>query len=292
MEQVRRKERNEAHLYMSINVLLEDSFDGHQGNDLYDPDRALYRVFRMKKTATIAEMMEMLADSFKYPPEQIRPWPFNHRSNSTFRPGVLEFETDMHKTVMDASDNQNPWTIFLELLPPDLGLTALPPFDKLADVLLFFKLYDPKQKRLHYCGHSYLPVSTTLTDIVPLLNERAGFSPDTELVFYEEIRPNMVEKITNLTDPIEKVLDELMDGDIVVFEKEEREELSDLPTCIDFFKDLFYRVEVTFVDKCIPNDQGFTMELSQRMTYDQLARAVAQRVGTDPYLLQFFKCQK
>lgn len=89
-----------------------------------------------------------------------------------------------------------------------------------------------------------------------------------------------------------QVLEELMDGDIIVFEKEEREELSDLPTCIDYFKDLFYRVEVTFVDKCIPNDQGFTMELSQRMTYDQFARAVAQRVGTDPYLLQFFKCQR
>lgn len=82
-----------------------------------------------------------------------------------------------------------------------------------------------------------------------------------------------------------------MDGDIILFEKEEREEFSDLPTCIEYFKDLFYRVEVTFIDKCIPNDQGFTMELSQRMTYDQLARAVAQRVGTDPYLLQFFKCQ-
>lgn len=33
------------------------------------------------------------------------------------------------------------------------------------------------------------------------------------------------------------------------------------------------------------------MELSLRMTYDQMAKAVAQRVGTDPYLLQFFRCQ-
>ncbi|XP_060528393.1 ubiquitin carboxyl-terminal hydrolase 7-like [Cylas formicarius] len=82
-----------------------------------------------------------------------------------------------------------------------------------------------------------------------------------------------------------------MDGDIIIFEKDEGEVQSDLPTCMDYYKDLFYRVEVTFVDKTIPNDQGFTMELSQRMTYDQFARAVAQRVGTDPYLLQFFKCQ-
>lgn len=58
-----------------------------------------------------------------------------------------------------------------------------------------------------------------------------------------------------------------------------------------YFRDLFHRVEVTFCDKTIPNDTGFTMELSLRMTYDQMARAVAQRLGTDPYLLQFFKCQ-
>jgi len=57
-------------------------------------------------------------------------------------------------------------------------------------------------------------------------------------------------------------------------------------------RDLFHRVEVTFCDKMIPNDPGFTIDLSQRMTYDQMAHAVAQRVGTDPYLLQFFKCQK
>lgn len=157
---------------------------------------------------------------------------------------------------------------------------------------MFFKLYDPKQKKIHYCGHHYMPVSSKPADLIPLLNERAGFPTDTELTLYEEIRPNMIEKISNINEPLEKVLDELMDGDIIVFEKDEREELSDLPTCLDYFKDLFYRVEVTFVDKCIPNDPGFTIELSQRMTYDQLARAVAQRVGTDPFLLQFFKCQK
>lgn len=63
MEQIRRKERNEAHLYMSVQVLLEDSFDGHQGNDLYDPDRALYRVFRVRKQTTLQELLEQLADS-------------------------------------------------------------------------------------------------------------------------------------------------------------------------------------------------------------------------------------
>lgn len=292
LEQVRRRERNEAHLYMTLHILLEDSFDGHQGNDLFDTEKALYRIFKIKKTSTVGDMMEMLADAFKYPPEQIRPWPFNNRSNGTFRPSVLEVEQDLHKTVNEAAENHTPWNVFLELLPSDAPSASLQPFDKDTDVLMFFKLYDPKQKKIHYCGHSYLPVNTKLADIVPMLNERAGFPPDTDLTLYEEIRPNMVERISNMTDPIEKVMEELMDGDIIVFQKSDPEELSDLPTCADYFKDLFFRVEVTFVDKCIPNDQGFTMELSHRMTYDQLARAVGERVGTDPYLLQFFKNQQ
>lgn len=50
---------------MNINVLLEDNFEGHQGNDLYDSDRAhsYYRQLRMKKTASLQDLMEQLASS-------------------------------------------------------------------------------------------------------------------------------------------------------------------------------------------------------------------------------------
>ena len=51
-------------------------------------------------------------------------------------------------------------------------------------------------------------------------------------------------------------------------------------------------MEVTFCDKTVPSDPGIVIELSQRMNYDQMARAVALRLGTDPYMLQFFKAQK
>jgi ubiquitin carboxyl-terminal hydrolase 7 len=66
---------------MTVNVLLEDAFDGHQGNDLYDPEKANYRAFRVRKHATVQELLQMLAENFKYPINQIRPWPFSARSN-------------------------------------------------------------------------------------------------------------------------------------------------------------------------------------------------------------------
>jgi ubiquitin carboxyl-terminal hydrolase 7 len=95
----------------------------------------------------------------KYPIEQIRPWPFSYRSNQTCRPTLIDLETDLHKPIQDVSENQNPWNVFVEVVAPDSGLQTLPPFDKDTDVLLFFKFYDPKTKRIHYCGHHYMPVA-------------------------------------------------------------------------------------------------------------------------------------
>ena len=53
LEAVRRKEKNEAHLYMTVKVILEDAFYGHQGHDLYDPETAPYMEFRVRKAATL-----------------------------------------------------------------------------------------------------------------------------------------------------------------------------------------------------------------------------------------------
>lgn len=86
---------------------------------------------------------------------------------------------------------------------------------------------------------------------------------------------------------------ELLDGDdVIIFEKKQCDDNLELATCEDYFKDLLYRVEVLFIEKSNPTDAGFTLELSQRMTYEQMANAVGQKINVDPNTIQFFKCQK
>lgn len=96
-----------------------------------------------------------------------------------------------------------------------------------------------------------LPFTLFFTeDLIPILNERAGFPSDTELALYEEIKPNMVERIDNLIDPLEKVLEELLDGDIIVFQKDERDlDIYELPTCRDYFKYVANRVDRCWMKK-------------------------------------------
>jgi len=292
IEAIRRKEKNEAHLYMSVKVMLEDAFYGHQGNDLFDPETAPSFEFKIKKSATLREFLNTVAEDMRWPVERLRPWPLTHRTNQTLRPSLVELE-DGDRCMTEVSENLNPWTVFLELLTPEEEVTRpLPTFDKDQDVMLFFKYYCPRAQKVFYMSHLYLPITTKLSSILPKLCSLVNIPTDTKLILWEEIKPNMLEKIEDTSQPLEHILEELMDGDIIVFQEDPGPDHGyDLPTARDYFRDLFYKVEVNFCDKNLANDPGFCLELSQRMNYDQLAKKVAAHLDTDPYLLQFFKSQ-
>ena len=51
----------------------------------------------------------------------------------------------------------------------------------------------------------------------------------------QEVKPNLVEEISPLTESLEKILDELMDGDILVFQRNEPD-LYDQATAKTYFR--------------------------------------------------------
>ncbi|ESO09431.1 hypothetical protein HELRODRAFT_97558 [Helobdella robusta] len=294
-EALKRKERTEAHLYMQVQVLLEDTFDGHQGNDLFDQDHVHYRIFRIKKTASLLEFLNIIASSLNFSVSQIRPWPFNARTNLTFRPVAIDIEHEKHRSIHEIAENDNPWTVFIETVNPGAPAPSLPHFEKENDVLLFLKKYDRKTRSITYCQHVYMPINAVINEkLLPILWERGHMEPGTPILLFEEVKPGMVEEVAHLDRPLEKTLDELMDGDILVFQQADQEALNskdEYANAKGYFKELFNRTEVTFCDRLIPNDPGFTLQLSLKMNYDQMANAVAEYLNTDPYMLQFFKSQ-
>eukprot|EP00095_Tigriopus_kingsejongensis_P009858 maker-scaffold853_size88743-snap-gene-0.13 protein:Tk09858 transcript:maker-scaffold853_size88743-snap-gene-0.13-mRNA-1 annotation:"ubiquitin carboxyl-terminal hydrolase 7" len=294
IEIAKRREKNEAHLYMTIRLFFEDNFNGHQGNDLYDADRITPLEIRAKKLDTLETVIQQVSTQMKIPKEQLRMWPMNHRTNQTLRPALIDLEADSDKAIFDVADNANIYSVFLELAPPESPGRPLPPFDKDQDVMLFFKYYDPEVEKIHYMGHMYVSITAKVTSMVPELIRRANLAPDTSLNLYEEIKPNMLERIEDIDKPLEHVLEELMDGDIIVYQRQIQASSNHtyrLASCRDYFRDLFYKVEVTFVDKNLPNDSGFTLTLSQRMNYSQIAQAAGEKLDIDPEKVQFFKTQ-
>jgi len=291
LELIKRKEKSEGYLYMNVRIVLEDLFYGHQGNDLFDLETAPMLEFRVKKASSLRDFMTMLSEEMKFPIDRMRPWPLTNRTNNTLRPSLVEME-DGNRMMSDVADNQMPWLIYLEMMTPEQPAAQLPPFDKDKDVMLFFKYYEPSTKKMHYMGHLYLSITTKLSAILPKLCQMANIPQSSSLLLWEEIKPNLLEMLSDVEQPLEHVLEELMDGDIIVYQREVPEHNNfELPTAKDYFKDLFYKVEINFCDKNKPLDPGFTLELSQRINYETLARRVAHHLNTDPCLLQFFKTQ-
>lgn len=53
----------------------------------------------------------------------------------------------------------------------------------------------------------------------------------------QEVKPNLIERLEDLSLPVEKLLDELMDGDIIVFQREDDGYANfELPTAKDYFR--------------------------------------------------------
>lgn len=67
--------------------------------------------------------------------------------------------------------------------------------------------------------------------MMPILSKMAGYPSDTQLLMYEEVKPNLIERIEFSNGALEKALDELMDGDILIVQKETQlSERHNLPT--------------------------------------------------------------
>ena len=138
-EAQKRKERQEAHLYMQVQVVAEDQFCGHQGNDMYGEEKVRYTVFKVLKNSSLSECVQNLSQTMGFPQDQIRLWPMQARSEGAKRLAMPDNEADGSKTMIELSDHENPWTIFLETADPELAASgaALPKFDKDHDVMLF-----------------------------------------------------------------------------------------------------------------------------------------------------------
>lgn len=186
-----------------------------------------------------------------------------------------------------------PFYVWVQILSLDSPLSALPPFHPDMDILLFLKYYNPRTATITYCGHVVVSLQKQMSVILDTLYERSGLDRRCRLLLFDEQRPATLVAITELDKQVTICFEHLLDGNIIVFQEDVSNLSLDLPTAIDYYKDLFYRLDVQFIDKTAPNDESkiFVLELSQKTTYDQLANAVGHYLNTDPLKIQFFKSQ-
>ena len=112
-EALRRKERNEAHLFINVNAYTEDSIFAHKGIDLINVERTPCLTFKVNKNGTYQEAIQTIAEQMNYPPNGVRLWLFVTRNNHSYRPSRIEPEAE----ICSAQEPQN-CCVFIETIEP------------------------------------------------------------------------------------------------------------------------------------------------------------------------------
>nr|GEW40507.1 ubiquitin carboxyl-terminal hydrolase 12-like isoform X2 [Tanacetum cinerariifolium] len=287
----KRKYKAQAHLFTIIKVARDADLLEQIGKDthfdLVDHDKV--HSFRIQKQMPFNLFKEEVAKEFGVPVQYQRFWLWAKRQNHTYRPNrplTSQEETQSVGQLREASNKvQNAeLKLFLEIeIGPDLN--HLPPPDKTKDdILLFFKLYDPEKEELRFVGRSFVKSLGKPIEIIPKLNQFAGFSPDEEIELYEEIKFEPSVMCERLEKRASFRSSQLEDGDIICFQKPpqsfdyEKYRYPDVPSFLEYVKN---RQMVHFRSLDRPKEDDFCLELSKLHTYDDVVERVAEKVGLD-----------
>jgi ubiquitin carboxyl-terminal hydrolase 7 len=289
----KKKERDEAHLYMNVGVINEQTFQSHHGFDLFSPDSqdddpalpAQYRVLRTKK---IGEFAKDIAEERGLKEESIRFWAMVNRQNKTARPDQVIRDSDL--TVEEAYTKYGTKGHFFRLW---MEVAAPGPDGQLAPweedtVLVFLKNFDVVTQTLSGVGAVYVRKNQKVSELASPILEKMKWPAGTDFTLYEEIKHNMID----LMKPKQTFLQsEIQDGDIITFQRALKE--SEIPATAlytdarQFYDHLLNRMDVSFAP--IRNGEGgeFSLTLNRKMNYDQVSKKVGEYLQVEPTHLRF-----
>lgn len=306
----RRKEREEAHLYMEIQAATIENFRAHQGFDIVafkgeaSSVEAIPKLYRLLRSTPLGEFLKNAAADLGLEPDAIRPWGMVNRQNGTVRPDIPIMYTDI--TVEEASQKYGTksaaFRIFLETSEerdaegrPIWGDSAVDTHANPSNkpILLFLKYFDIEAQVIHGVGLFYAAPQDKVQDIAPTVLKVMGWSAGQNYKMSEEIKNNMIEPLKPKQTLAQS---EIQDGDIITVQKvlpeKEQQALQAkglYTEARDFYDYLLHRITVKFVSRIAPDDDSkiFELTLTKRMNYQQLAQRVGEYLAVDPTHLRF-----
>lgn len=205
VREMRRKERDEQHLYLGCKVITDDTYRNHGGTDLTAFDRVYTeedpagpRYYRLLRKSSIKELIAKIGGDTNVDPKRIRLWCMVNRQNKTIRPDQPIF--DSNATVEDAhqrlagskSADLRLWAEIAEdvnadgdaIWPSTPGApNGIAPKNDL--IVLFLKNFDVERQCLEGAGHIYISRERKVEDLVPVILKKMGWPEKTQLRLFE-----------------------------------------------------------------------------------------------------------
>ncbi|KAI9740466.1 MAG: hypothetical protein M1834_005046 [Cirrosporium novae-zelandiae] len=300
--QRRRKEREEAHLYLNVGVVSEEIFQAHQGFDLSanesDPENpAAPKMYRTLRATKISEFLQKLAEERKVDVDQVRLWVMVNRQNKTTRPDqpLTELSLTVEEVWSKWGSKGNPFRLWLEVINKSEDGTVVWPDVQInqnshVPVLLFLKHFDTEAQTLLGVGHIYARKHSKVMDLIPNICEMMKWPAGTHVELFEEIKYSMIEPMKPKATLQQS---EIQDGDIVCFQQSLTEQETTafavqekMTNPREFYDWMLNRTFVRFVPKLEGED--ITIPLSKKMTYEEICDEVGKHLKCDPTHLRFW----
>ncbi|KAL6062022.1 ubiquitinyl hydrolase 1 [Balamuthia mandrillaris] len=280
----KKKELAEEHLFAKVKVATVKDCKEWLGFDFVNFDQI--QSIKYRKESTLGELRQSLAEMHDIPPERIRLWTCPNRRNQTIRPDEPLGEKEMEQTLEKHCKKASELKLFMEVSTAPEGVTdpkdVFAPHIPKEDAIIFIKYYDPSGENATFGFVCYLFVkrSDQLSSLVPILNEKMGFSKDTELILYEEIKTTMIDELKQEDTFISAELD---NGDIICFQKvPPKDNNYERPLATDYYAYMRNRTTVKF--RSLENylEDAHVLELEKNMEYDQVVTRLGAVLGVDP----------
>ena len=305
----RKKEREEAHLYMEVSVASEDNFKAYQGFDIVSwktdtEGAASPKIYKVLRASTMADFTKTIAEDLGVDADMVRPWSMVNRQNGTVRPDMtLEFP-DM--TVEEAANKhctkQSQFRLWIEKAE-SRDESGAPVFgDQTVDVksvvgnrpiMIFLKYFDITSQTLFGITTFYAAIQDKVSDLSPTINKIMGWPAGTPMKLSEEIKQSMIEV---MKPKVTLAQSEIQDGDIITVQRVPSEkdvgEITAAGSYVeakDFYDYLLNRINVEFIPRLSDSEElpTFSLTLSKKMAYDQFASKVAEHLKIDSTYLRF-----
>ncbi|KAJ3129556.1 hypothetical protein HK098_001032 [Nowakowskiella sp. JEL0407] len=307
--ELRKKEKEESHLFLHVKLLTDEHIREHEGFDLCNFEDKSYAVttlpvIKVKKDDTFGAFKEMLVEKLHLTPGQFRLWTMVGRQNKTVRPDVPIPDSENDKPIDSVREKHSKTSselrLYLELPDPEILAAGKPPLflpreegPNNPNILIFLKYYNPYEAKMEYLGKVTIKSkSMKIQDLIPIALERKKLPVDTPVKLWEEVKPTMIDLLKPKNTFVQA---ELGDGDIICIQPDlspkELEELKEpqLATIPNYFDSLLNRISIIFRAKIKDQHAKPDLELllSKKMTYDTVAAKLAEKIEADPLKIRF-----
>ena len=290
---LKRKERQEAHLYLRVDVYTDKQFEQHHGFDLIADFIEPQLTLTVKKDTSIEVFHQDLAERFECTTQECRIWPVRYRYNESFRPTMFSHFLSEGSSVWEHSERSTTWRIYLEILEDKT--CSLSDFDTKDDVLLFLKYFDVFAQRINYVGSHIFQIQSNFSEICPFLCKMVGLSESCELRLFEEVTFGQIVSLDMESNICS--IHELTDGDIICYQPAtfDNSLIKTLPfrqPCLSaevFLEDMSMRLNVLFKQFGTTDECGFIMQLRKDLRYHEMSEIIGEVLHVDHEKIQFFR---